>query len=124
MGCWMELTNDAGQRVRIKVEDGDIVFPKDSAGKTALAEGKFTKTELTHEQALAQARKPPKKPTCKFDPSKVKGDDDAVPDPKSPTAGFRHHGLTPGVVSNFSSRKARVSGQQLVGIVVIVHRFT
>src|SRR5512133_1310316 len=44
MGCWMELTNDEGQRVRIKVDDGVIVFPKDSTGKTAVAEGKFTKT--------------------------------------------------------------------------------
>jgi hypothetical protein len=73
MGCWMELTNDAGQRVRIKVEDGDIVFPKDSAGKTALAEGKFTKTELTHEQALAQAKEAAEETGRKFDPSKVKG---------------------------------------------------
>src|SRR5690348_4166351 len=38
MGCWMELTNDSGAKVRIKVEDGDIVFPKDSAGKMAIAE--------------------------------------------------------------------------------------
>src|SRR5438270_11063300 len=38
MGCWMNLANDDGQRIRIKVEDGDIVFPKDSPGKTAIAE--------------------------------------------------------------------------------------
>ena len=56
MGCWMELSGDAGQRVRIKVDDGVIVFPKDSPGKVAIAEGKFTKTELTHEQAIAQAK--------------------------------------------------------------------
>jgi hypothetical protein len=73
MGCWMELTNDAGQRVRIKVEDGDIVFPKDSAGKVALAEGKFTKTELTREQVLERAKEEAEETGHKFDPSKVKG---------------------------------------------------
>src|SRR5689334_7687200 len=56
MGCWMELTNDSGQHVRIKVDDGVIVFPKDSAGKMAVAEGKVTRTELTREQAVAQAK--------------------------------------------------------------------
>ena len=73
MGCWMELTNDAGQKVRIKVEDGDIVFPKDSAGKTAVAEGKFTKHELTREQAVAQAKEDAEENGRKFDPAKIKG---------------------------------------------------
>lgn len=73
MGCWMELTNDAGQHVHIKVEDGVIVFPKDAAGKTAVAEGKFTKTELTREQAIAQAKEEAEDNGRKFDPSKVKG---------------------------------------------------
>jgi hypothetical protein len=73
MGCWMELTNDAGQRVRIKVEDGEIVFPKDSSGKIAVAEGKFTRTELTREQAVARAKEEAEDNGRKFDPSKVKG---------------------------------------------------
>ena len=73
MGCWMELTNDSGQHVRIKVDDGVIVFPKDSAGKTAVAEGKFTKTELTREQAVAQAKEEAADRGKKFDPAKVKG---------------------------------------------------
>jgi len=73
MGCWMELTNDSGQHVRIKVDDGVIVFPKDSTGKTAVAEGKFTKTELTREQAVAQAKEEAADRGKKFDPAKVKG---------------------------------------------------
>jgi hypothetical protein len=72
MGCWMELTNEAGQMVRIKVEDGVIVFPKDSAGKMAIAEGKFTKTVLTREQAVAAAKEAAEESGRKFDPSKVK----------------------------------------------------
>src|SRR5579883_882345 len=54
MGCWMDLTNDDGQKIRINVHDGDIVFPKDSVGKVAVAEGRFDKLELTKEQAVAQ----------------------------------------------------------------------
>ncbi len=73
MGCWMELSNDANQRIKIKVEDGVIVFPKDDAGKVAVAEGKFTKTELTREQAVAQAKEEAQENGRKFDPSKVKG---------------------------------------------------
>src|SRR3984885_10866272 len=73
MGCWMELANDTGQHVHIKVEDGDIVFPKDSAGKMAVAEGKFTKHELRREQAIAETKEEAADKGRKFDPSKVKG---------------------------------------------------
>jgi uncharacterized cupin superfamily protein len=73
MGCWMELTNDDGQHVRIKVNDGDIVFPKDAAGKQAVAEGKFARIELTREQAVAQAQEEAGEKGRKFDPASVKG---------------------------------------------------
>ncbi len=74
MGCWMELV-EAGTaaRVRIKVEDGVIVFPKDSAGKTAVAEGVFTKIEMTREQAIAQAKQEAEENKRRFDPSSIKG---------------------------------------------------
>lgn len=45
MGCWMELAGDSGKTLRIKVEDGVIVFPKDGAGRTAIAEGKLVKID-------------------------------------------------------------------------------
>ncbi|HXB67621.1 MAG TPA: DUF4920 domain-containing protein [Candidatus Acidoferrales bacterium] len=72
-GCWMELTNDDGQLVRIKVNDGDIVFPKDAAGKEAVAEGKFARIELTRAQAVAQAKEEADEKGRKFDPASVKG---------------------------------------------------
>jgi hypothetical protein len=41
-GCWMQVTNpDTGAGVRIKVEDGVIVFPYESMGHRAQAEGVF-----------------------------------------------------------------------------------
>ena len=72
-GCWLDLTNDAGQKVRIKVKDGEIEFPKDGAGKMAVAEGKFTKTELTKEQAIARAKEEAEEKGAKFDPASVTG---------------------------------------------------
>jgi hypothetical protein len=72
MGCWMNLT-DAGQMIRIKVNDGEIDFPKDAAGKTAIAEGKFNK--LTRAQELAQDKDEAQDSGKKFDPASIKGTD-------------------------------------------------
>ncbi len=54
-GCWMDLKSDGGT-VRIKVDDGVIVFPMDAKGKTAIAEGVFKKIEMTPEQAREHAK--------------------------------------------------------------------
>jgi predicted NBD/HSP70 family sugar kinase len=56
-GCWMEIAGDREfETVRIKVEDGVIVFPMDAKGKRAVAEGVFARIELTKEQALQHAK--------------------------------------------------------------------
>ena len=73
MGCWLDLTNEDGQKVRIKVNDGEIEFPKDAPGKIAVAEGRFDKIELTREQAAARAEEEAKETGKKFDPASVKG---------------------------------------------------
>jgi hypothetical protein len=70
MGCWMILT-DGAKAIRIKVRDGDIVFPKDSVGKTALAEGKFLKLELNRDQAVTRARHEADEAGREFDPNSV-----------------------------------------------------
>jgi hypothetical protein len=74
MGCWMELV-EAGTaaRVRIKVEDGVIVFPKDSVGKTAVAEGVFTRLQMTREQAIEQAKHEAEMNKRTLEPSGIKG---------------------------------------------------
>jgi hypothetical protein len=72
MGCWLDLVNDAGQKIRIKVNDGEIEFPKDSAGKTVIAEGQFNKVVLTREEAIAQAKEDAKDKGKTFDPASVK----------------------------------------------------
>lgn len=74
MGCWMALVdpNDATKSIRVQVKDGDIVFPKDSAGKIAIAEGTLIKQELTRGQVIAKAKHEAEEQGRKFDPRKVK----------------------------------------------------
>ncbi|HWR52747.1 MAG TPA: DUF4920 domain-containing protein [Bryobacteraceae bacterium] len=74
MGCWIQIADAATNKaVRIKVKDGDIVFPKDAAGKAAVAEGKFVKLELTKQQAVAQAKHEAEENKKPFSPASVKG---------------------------------------------------
>lgn len=74
MGCWMNLVETGTTKaIRIKVNDGEIVFPKEAIGKTALAEGTFKKIQLTQEQAVARAKHEAEETGRKFDPAQVKG---------------------------------------------------
>ena len=72
-GCWMNLAGDKEfQTVRIKVDDGVIVFPLDAKGKHAVAEGVFTKMEITPEKAVEHAKHLAEEKGEKFDPAKAK----------------------------------------------------
>ena len=74
MGCWMALAEPNSQvTVRIKVNDGEIVFPKESAGKMAVAEGLLQRIELNKDQAIARAKHEAEEQGRKFDPSSIKG---------------------------------------------------
>jgi hypothetical protein len=74
MGCWMMLADPSSDaKIRIKVKDGEIVFPKSAAGKMAVAEGKMVKIEMTKEQAIAQAKHEAEERGTKFDASKITG---------------------------------------------------
>ncbi len=73
MGCWMMIADKDGKAIRIKVKDGEIVFPKDAAGKTAIAEGKLVKIEMTKEQAIAQAKHMAEENKRPFDPASITG---------------------------------------------------
>ncbi len=44
MGCWLEIADDNGKHIRFNSHD-TISFPKDSAGKTVIAEGKLVKSD-------------------------------------------------------------------------------
>jgi hypothetical protein len=73
MGCWMSLADiDTGKLLRVKVNDGDMVFPKDSVGKSAIAEGKLVKIELSRDQAVAMAKHEAEEQGRKFNAASVK----------------------------------------------------
>lgn len=51
-GCWMDIAGTKpGEKIRVKVEDGVIVFPMEAVGNEALAEGEIEKLELSERQA-------------------------------------------------------------------------
>jgi len=73
MGCWMELKSDSEEKIiKVKVKDGDIVFPMEAIGKTAVVEGKVYKIELTEEDAVGYMEHLAEEKGQEFDPSTVK----------------------------------------------------
>lgn len=49
-GCWLEMRAADGPRtLKVKVEDGVLVFPKDSRGKRARAQGEVERLDLDRE---------------------------------------------------------------------------
>ncbi len=57
-GCWIQLASDReGQTLKVKVEDGVIIFPLSAMGHQAVVEGTIEALPVTAAQALAQARR-------------------------------------------------------------------
>ena len=52
-GCWIniEVQKNPQNYIRVKVTDGEIVFPLSSKGKNAKVQGIFQKLEFSYEQA-------------------------------------------------------------------------
>jgi Domain of unknown function (DUF4920) len=71
MGCWMEL-KDHGSEVRIKVEDGVLVFPKEAKGRWAVATGTVAIKEMTREEYVAWAKHLADEMGEEFDESSIK----------------------------------------------------
>lgn len=50
-GCWMELAGEGGkEKLKVKVDDGLIVFPMTAKGKLAVAEGTLEAIPMTREK--------------------------------------------------------------------------
>lgn len=74
MGCWMELKSDDGEgMIKVKVKDGEIVFPVEAKGSTALVEGKVYKIEMTQEKAIEHFEHVAEEKGVEFDPSTITG---------------------------------------------------
>jgi hypothetical protein len=73
-GCWIELASDRPfEKIRVKVDDGVIVFPLELRGKTARAEGTLEAIDLTKEDAIKHFEHLAEERGESFDPSTVIG---------------------------------------------------
>jgi len=73
-GCWVELGGEMPhQTLRVKVDDGVIVFPMSARGRQAVVEGVMEKIELTEEEAREQAKMHAEEMGEAFDPASVTG---------------------------------------------------
>ena len=71
-GCWMELTSDQQfQTFRVKVRDGDMVFPMTAMGKTAFATGKIQGFPMTLERTKQYLAYQAEEMEESFDPDSV-----------------------------------------------------
>jgi hypothetical protein len=80
MGCWMELKSDlqieetdVNEKIKVKVKDGDIIFPTEAIGQNAVVEGKVYKIELTQEEAVEYFEHVAEESGEEFDPSTISG---------------------------------------------------
>lgn len=73
-GCWMDLSDEKGERkIKIKVQDGEIVFPVEAKGKTARVEGEVYSIELNEKEAVAFMKHMAEDAGKEFDESSVTG---------------------------------------------------
>ena len=71
-GCWLELGGDkAFETIRVKVQDGVIVFPTEILGSTVIAEGVWTANKLDMETTKAYCNAKAEKAGEKFNPESV-----------------------------------------------------
>ena len=73
-GCWLELASDVeGETIRIKVEDGVIVFPKEIIGETVRVEGVFTANNPQATEKTCDRTKPGEAPVACLTTYQVSG---------------------------------------------------
>lgn len=71
-GCWIYLAGDRDfEKIRIKVTDGEIVFPMEARSKMAIVEGVVESMELTREEVIQQRKHHAEEKGIVFDPATV-----------------------------------------------------
>lgn len=71
-GCWVDIASDARfEKIRLKVRDGDMVFPMHTKGRQALATGKVTAISLSLEQTKRYLASLAKRNDEPFDQSSI-----------------------------------------------------
>ena len=71
-GCWMELAaEEKFQSLKIKVPDGQMIFPMSAMGKTAFATGNLTAINLDLEQSKRYLATQAQKNNTEFDANSI-----------------------------------------------------
>ena len=71
-GCWVYLAGDRDfEKIRIKVTDGEIVFPMEARGKKATVEGVVESMQLTREEVIRRRKHHAEETGTSFDPATV-----------------------------------------------------
>jgi hypothetical protein len=71
MGCWIEISENEATSIKFKVKDGVLVFKPDVKGKEVVAEGVFTRIDMTRDEAIDYAEHLAEEKGEPFDPSTV-----------------------------------------------------
>ena len=69
-GCWVDIA-DGEKKIRFKVKDYEIVFEAENIGHGVIAEGLFTKVEMSRKDAESYGRHLAEEKGEKFDPSTI-----------------------------------------------------
>jgi len=72
-GCWMEVASGE-DAMRVKVDDGVIVFPLTAKGKLAQAEGVFTRIDVPADRVVAMKRHEAEEKGLPFDEKSAKAE--------------------------------------------------
>lgn len=70
-GCWMDLVSSEDVTLRVKVDDGVIVFPPQAIGHRATAEGLVEIVDMTRERYVAWLRHAADEEGREFDTASV-----------------------------------------------------
>lgn len=72
-GCWLTLGAQNGDALRVKVRDGEMVFPMSARGLTAQVEGTITSHTISVEDQIKRGEYFAKENGETFDPASVTG---------------------------------------------------
>ena len=70
-GCWIDIRSTDDATLRVKVDDGVIVFPHDSLGRQAVAEGEVEILEMDRARYTAWLRHVAEEEGREFDAAEV-----------------------------------------------------
>ena len=72
-GCWIYVSGDRqGEKIQVKVTDGEIVFPMSASGRMAVVEGVVEELKVSKEEMIQYFKHLAEEKGQPFDPDTVK----------------------------------------------------